>query len=111
MAGNISILGGLAALAVQAGEAPSGGGLSGHAGPDVALPEASGQVATRGQEGASVPAASDISFSIDDASGQIIFQVHDASTGAMIRQVPSEEQVAIEARIRQLLGTLLDRAV
>ncbi|MDE3241136.1 MAG: flagellar protein FlaG [Nitrospirota bacterium] len=110
MAGNISILGGPAAFAVQAGEALSVG-LPDHMGPDVALPEASGSAATMVQRVAPVPAASDISFSIDDASGQIIFQVHDPSTGAMIRQVPSEEQVALEARIRQLLGTLLDRAV
>lgn len=110
MAGEVSMVGVLAASGPQEVKGQSAG-LPDHSGQGSALPWASGSVATGGAGHVSVPASNDISFSVDQASGQIIFQVRDSSTGEMIRQVPSEEQVALEARMRQLLGTLLDQAV
>ena len=46
-------------------------------------------------------------FSIDDATEKLIVRVTDASTGELIRQLPSEEALAIARSLDRLQGLLL----
>jgi flagellar protein FlaG len=58
---------------------------------------------------------SDLSFSVDRASGLSYFQVVDTKTKEVIRQVPSEEVLAMARKLRQMAkqtdasGILLDK--
>lgn len=42
-----------------------------------------------------------LQFSVDKASGQTVVRVLDATTKEVIRQIPSEEFLAIAERLRQ----------
>lgn len=46
-------------------------------------------------------------FSIDDATGKTVVRVTDAQTGEMIRQIPSEELLAIAQSLDRMQGLLL----
>ena len=51
-------------------------------------------------------AAQDLRFSVDDTTGKTVVRVVDTSTGEVIRQVPSEELLAISRSIDRLQGLL-----
>lgn len=57
--------------------------------------------------------AADMSFrfAYDDDTKRIVVSVLDESTGKVIRQIPSEEQLAIAARLRVTAGLFFDRPV
>lgn len=48
-----------------------------------------------------------LAFSIDDSTEKLIVRVTDASTGELIRQLPSEEALAIARSLDKLQGLLL----
>ena len=50
------------------------------------------------------PVARNLQFSIDDATGRSIVKVVDASTNEVIRQMPSEELLAITRSLDKLSG-------
>lgn len=49
----------------------------------------------------------DLQFSVDDDSGRIVVKVIDKETREIIRQIPSEEALALAKRIEQSNGMLL----
>lgn len=54
-------------------------------------------------------APNSLRFSIDDATGKTIVRITDAETGEMIRQIPSEELLAIARSLDSMRGTLLQQ--
>jgi flagellar protein FlaG len=52
-------------------------------------------------------AAQNLRFSVDDDTGKTVVRVVDTATGDVIRQVPSEELLAISRSIDRLQGLLL----
>lgn len=48
-----------------------------------------------------------LAFSIDDATEKLVVRITDASTGELIRQLPSEEALAIARSLDKLQGLLL----
>ncbi len=48
-----------------------------------------------------------LAFSVDSANGKAIVRITDAETGEVIRQIPSEEMVAIAQSLDKLQGKLL----
>jgi flagellar protein FlaG len=51
-------------------------------------------------------AAQNLRFSVDDATGKTVVRVVDTATGEVIRQVPTEELLAISRSIDRLQGLL-----
>ncbi len=49
----------------------------------------------------------DLRFNVDRESGKIIIKVIDSVTHEVIRQIPSEEVVALARRLRSLQGLIL----
>jgi flagellar protein FlaG len=52
-------------------------------------------------------APNSLAFSVDSANGKTIVRITDAETGEVIRQIPSEEMVAIAQSLDKLQGMLL----
>ena len=50
----------------------------------------------------------DLSFSVDSSSDQVVVKVTDANTGKVIRQIPSEELLRIARNVREMLGLFYD---
>lgn len=57
------------------------------------------------------PVAQNLQFSIDEDIGRTIVKVVDASTDEVIRQIPSEEIVAIAKAMNKLQGLLIQQEV
>lgn len=55
------------------------------------------------------PMAQDLEFSIDQGTGHTVVKVIDTATKEVVRQIPSEELVAIAHSIDKLRGLLLNR--
>ena len=53
--------------------------------------------------------SSSLQFSIDDETGKTIVKVMDAETKEVIKQIPSEEMVAISKALDQLKGLLIQQ--
>jgi flagellar protein FlaG len=53
--------------------------------------------------------ASNLQFSVDDETGQTIVRVTDVQTGELIRQIPSEEMVALAKALDRMQGMLLQQ--
>ncbi|MEP7311482.1 MAG: flagellar protein FlaG [Pseudomonadota bacterium] len=53
----------------------------------------------------------DLSFRVDEGAGATVVTVRDASTGEIIRQMPSEEALRLLRRLNEGSATLLDRMV
>jgi len=51
--------------------------------------------------------AQNLQFSLDDETGKTVVRVVDAENGEVIRQIPSEELMAIAKSIGQMQGLLL----
>jgi flagellar protein FlaG len=49
-----------------------------------------------------------LDFKLDDATGQMVVTLRDASTGEVIRQIPGEEALRIAQRIENGLSLMLD---
>jgi flagellar protein FlaG len=68
--------------------------------------EALDEVLTAARERALLSRAS-LEFSIDDASGRTVVKVVDAETKELIRQIPSEEVLALARNLERIEGLLL----
>jgi flagellar protein FlaG len=53
--------------------------------------------------------AQNLRFSLDESTGKMIVRVVDTATGDVIRQVPSEELLAINRSLDRLQGLLFDQ--
>lgn len=53
------------------------------------------------------PVARNLQFSVDDDTGKTVVRIIDSSTNEVIRQMPSEEMLAISRSIDKLQGLLL----
>jgi flagellar protein FlaG len=53
--------------------------------------------------------AQNLRFSVDDSTGRTVITVTDASTKEIIRQIPSEEMLAVARALGRLQGLLLRR--
>jgi flagellar protein FlaG len=51
--------------------------------------------------------ARDLEFTVDDASGRTVVKVIDKQTNEVIRQIPSDEMLAIAESIERLQGLLV----
>lgn len=51
--------------------------------------------------------ASNLQFSVDDDTGKTVVRVVDKTTGDVIRQIPSEEVIALSKAMDQMTGLLL----
>ena len=56
-------------------------------------------------------ARSDLVFSVDESTGRTVVSVVDAQTQEVIRQIPSEEVLAIAARLDEARGLLFEGKV
>ena len=56
-------------------------------------------------------APNSLQFSVDDSTGKTIVRITDAETGEMIRQIPSEELLAIARSLDKAQGMLLKQEV
>jgi len=54
-------------------------------------------------------APNSLQFSIDDTTGKTIVRITDAKTGEMIRQIPSEELLAIAGWLDKMHGMLVQQ--
>jgi len=54
-------------------------------------------------------AAHNLTFSIDDDSGKVVVKVIDSDTQDVIRQIPSEEALALSRSLDQIKGALFSR--
>ncbi len=50
----------------------------------------------------------DLSFNMDEASGRTVIRVVDRESGDLIRQIPSDEVLAIASHIRDVRDTAMD---
>lgn len=48
-----------------------------------------------------------LEFQVDDASGKVLVRIVDGQTGQLIRQIPSEEMLAIARALDRMQGLLL----
>lgn len=95
--------------------APTGVGSSAKAEDDTSrsrdgMPPATlGQIQSALQEvrEALAPVAHNLRFSIDDDTGRTVIKIIDSSTDQMIRQIPSEEILAIAKALDRLQGLLI----
>lgn len=55
------------------------------------------------------PVARNLLFSLDEESGETVIKVVDSSTDEVIRQIPSEEILAISKALDKLQGLLLQQ--
>lgn len=56
-------------------------------------------------------APNSLAFSIDESTGKTIVRITDAATGEMIRQIPSEEMLAIARSLDKMQGMLVQEKV
>jgi len=55
--------------------------------------------------------ASNVQFTVDDESSQVVVRIVDTQTKQLIRQIPSEEMLAISKSLDQLTGLLIKQKV
>lgn len=53
----------------------------------------------------------DLQFTLDDSSGKMVVRVVDTQTNELIRQIPSEEALAISKAIDRLQGLIVPQKV
>lgn len=53
--------------------------------------------------------AQNLRFSVDESTGRTVITVTDAATKEVIRQIPSEEMLAVARALGRLQGLLLDK--
>lgn len=90
---------------VAAKPAGTSGGVSPRPAP--ALDEAAVRAAVAAANEFARSAANSLEFSIDRGTGKTIIRVVDADTNQLIRQIPSEEMIAIAHALDRLQGLLL----
>jgi flagellar protein FlaG len=48
----------------------------------------------------------ELEFSVDQSSGKVVLRISDPETGKVVRQIPSEEMLALSKALDQLKGLL-----
>jgi flagellar protein FlaG len=66
------------------------------------------RAASRAQE-VLAGSASSLKFTVDDKTGTVVVRVVDTETDQLIRQIPSEEMLAIARNMEQMQGLLVRR--
>jgi len=51
----------------------------------------------------------DLRFSVDEDSGQMVVSIVDAADGKVLRQMPTEEALRVAKALDKALGTLIER--
>jgi len=51
--------------------------------------------------------SSSLQFSVDDSSSKVVVRIVDSQTNELIRQIPSEEMLAISKSLDQMIGLLI----
>jgi flagellar protein FlaG len=49
-----------------------------------------------------------VRFSIEGDTNRIVVRLTDQDTGRVVRQIPSEDQLAVQAKLRELVGVLFN---
>ena len=57
------------------------------------------------------PFNTELSFSVDKETEKIVIKIVSSETEEVVRQIPAEEVLRIAARVRKLLGLLVDGSV
>ncbi|MEE8397521.1 MAG: flagellar protein FlaG [Desulfobacterales bacterium] len=52
---------------------------------------------------------SDLAFSVDGRSGDVVITVTDAETGKVIRQIPAEEVRSLAEKLEEMVGLVFDQ--
>jgi flagellar protein FlaG len=52
-----------------------------------------------------------LNFSLDDKTESIVIQIKNQKSGELVRQIPTEEMLALKAKLEDLIGVLFDRKV
>lgn len=55
------------------------------------------------------PLNTNIAFSLDDDTGEMVVTVKDSTSGEVIRQIPSEEAMELMAKMREVNGIIFDK--
>ena len=99
-----------AAPAAAAAAGVSAQATAGSAGPAPSQPSnAQIQEAVKNLRNAVAPMAQNLQFSVDNDTHQTVITVVDSSTKEVIRQIPSEEVLALAKGLDQLQGMLIKR--
>lgn len=53
----------------------------------------------------------DLSFSVHEASGNVVVTVTDQDTGRVIREIPPKEMLNLAEKIEEMVGLVFDQAV
>lgn len=53
----------------------------------------------------------DLSFSVHEASGNVVVTVTDGDTGKVIRQIPPKETLKLAEKLEEMVGLVFDQAV
>ncbi|MBL6971393.1 MAG: flagellar protein FlaG [Desulfobacterales bacterium] len=67
------------------------------------------EVAANVQENLKFMSDVDLQFSVHEASGQVMIQVREESTGKLIREIPSKEVLNIAAKFDEMVGLIMDK--
>ena len=51
----------------------------------------------------------DLQFSVHEASGQMMVEVREESTGKLIREIPAKEVLNLAAKFDEMVGLIMDR--
>lgn len=97
----------LQGLATQSANATQGRPVTGSASDDQPPSTAELQQAVAQVQRVIQPVAQDLLFTIDKDSGKTIVRIVDSATDEVIRQIPSEELIAIAKALNKLQGLLL----
>ncbi|MEW6219660.1 MAG: flagellar protein FlaG [Thermodesulfobacteriota bacterium] len=52
---------------------------------------------------------SSLGFEVNEETGRVVIEITDRATGEVIRQIPSEDLVKLEAKLAELVGLLFDQ--
>jgi flagellar protein FlaG len=102
-----------AGLSVGAGGAPAPAGNNGHALPVGTTAAAGGARDEQLQQAVDSvnkfiePAARNLEFEIDAQSGRTVMKLVDKETGSVLRQLPTEEMLAIARALDKLSGLVI----
>lgn len=53
----------------------------------------------------------DLSFSVHEASGNVVVTVTDGDTGKVIREIPPKETLKLAEKLEEMVGLVFDQAV
>lgn len=53
----------------------------------------------------------ELSFSVHEASGNVVVIVTDADTGKVIREIPPKETLKLAEKLEEMMGLIFDQAV